>query len=294
MHPLFSRQEQQLRPASRLRYQADLQAACALDHAPPTAPLACARRPAPGQVFDPLDGSSNIDCGVSGVHDGAVSCPWAGTQHARLVDNLSLPIRLPHAPPPVRAGRRCQPCHPTPPHPTPPAAAVGTIFGIYKAKDPQAELAGNFTLDDVLRVRWCCMQSAAGLGHCSSMRLHAGRWAAGWVTGACHLVCVPLHAAAVVVLQRRLDILVAVPFWRTTRAAPCHLLVQPGTEMVAAGYCMYGERWRCCVEWAVGNAVLCWTSSSAPLAPCEPRLSRLFGPMRTVTGPVKVFFSTHR
>lgn len=44
-------------------------------------------------VFDPLDGSSNIDCGVS----------------------------------------------------------VGTIFGIYKAKDPQAELAGNFTLDDVLR-----------------------------------------------------------------------------------------------------------------------------------------------
>ncbi len=32
-------------------------------------------------------------------------------------------------------------------------AAVGTIFGIYKAKDPQAELAGNSTLEDVLRVR---------------------------------------------------------------------------------------------------------------------------------------------
>lgn len=31
---------------------------------------------------------------------------------------------------------------------------MGTIFGIYKAKDPQAELAGNFTLDDVLRVRF--------------------------------------------------------------------------------------------------------------------------------------------
>ncbi|KAI7839213.1 hypothetical protein COHA_007026 [Chlorella ohadii] len=29
--------------------------------------------------------------------------------------------------------------------------SVGTIFGIYKAKDPQAELAGNSTLEDVLR-----------------------------------------------------------------------------------------------------------------------------------------------
>lgn len=99
--------------------------------------------PSPSQVFDPLDGSSNIDCGVSGA-------PQRWAISATLSSGPQLHLSVPcvwHAA-----------CSPPIPPPCPSLSAVGTIFGIYKAKDPQAELAGNFTLDDVLRVRcvWGC------------------------------------------------------------------------------------------------------------------------------------------
>ena len=133
-------------------------------------------------TFDPLDGSSNIDCGVS----------------------------------------------------------IGTIFGIYKAR------AGD--VSDVLRVREArrqmptrphltndgfigrqpgthdvevgrCMQ----LGHELHLRL---------------LHSTPLDPAAVV------------------STLPCTAM-QPGREMVAAGYCMYGSS--CCLVLSVGQDVSCFT-----------------------------------